>query len=135
MMCLVLLCCASVWAQFAQRGGIEGFVLDNSGAAIVGANLTLTDLAQNQTRQGVTDGTGHYVFSDLAAGQYAVSVERQGFATTKSDAVAVNIGRNTRYDFKLKPGSVAQSITVASGTVTLDTGQANLSTNISERQI
>src|SRR5579862_8490570 len=59
----------------------------------------------------------------------------QGFETTTSESVAVNIGRNTRYDFKLKPGSVTQSVTVTSGTVTLDTGQADLTSNISERQI
>ena len=33
----------SCWGQFAQRGSIEGFVFDNSGAVIAGANLTLTD--------------------------------------------------------------------------------------------
>ncbi len=92
-------------------------------------------MAQNQTRQAVTDGTGHYAFSDLPAGQYVLSAERQGFATTKSEAVDVNIGRNTRYDFKLKPGSVSESVTVASSTVTLETGHAELTTNVSERQI
>ncbi len=132
---IALAAMASCWAQFAQRGSIEGFVFDNSGAVIVGANLTLTDLAENHSMQTTSDGTGHYSFGDLPAGQYVLSVERQGFETTKSQPVAVNIGHSTRYDFKLKPGSVAQSVTVSSGTVNLETGQANLSTNISERQI
>lgn len=135
MVCFVLTAMPSGWAQFAQRGSIEGFVFDNSGAAIVGANLTLIDLAQNQTRQAVTDGTGHFGFSDLSAGQYVISAEQQGFATAKSQAITVNIARSTRYDFTLNPGSVAQSVTVTSGTVTLETGQADLSTNVSERQI
>jgi uncharacterized protein YfaS (alpha-2-macroglobulin family) len=67
------------FGQFAQRGGAEGFVLDASGAAVVDAKVTLTDLGQNQTRQATTDGTGHFVFSDLTAGQYLLSVKQQGF--------------------------------------------------------
>jgi len=123
------------WAQFAQRGGVEGFVQDQSGAAIVGAQLTLTDLAENQTRQTATDGTGHFSFSDLAAGQYLIVVKKQGFEAATSESIMVNIGRNSRYDFKLRPGSTTQSVTVSSSTVALETGQADLSTNVSERQI
>ena len=132
---LSLIFCFSAWAQFAQRGGVEGFVLDQSGAAIPGATLTLTDQAQQQSRTQKTDASGRYAFNDLAAGQYVLSVKAPGFETTTSQAVEVNIGRNTRYDFKLKPGSVTQSVTVTSGGVTLETGQANLTTNISEKQI
>ena len=54
-------------AQFAQRGGIEGFVFDSSGAAVPGAQVTLLDLAQKATEQTVTDGSGHFVFSNIAA--------------------------------------------------------------------
>src|ERR1700742_1655068 len=111
--------------QFAQRGGVEGFVLDASGAAVVNAGVTLTDLGQNQTRHANTDGTGHFVFSDLAAGQYQLSVAQQGFATATSEPIALNIGRNSRYDFRLQPGSATQSVTVTSNTVALETGQAN----------
>ena len=57
---MALAAMASCWAQFAQRGGVEGFVFDNSGAVIVGANLTLTDLAENHSMHTVSDGTGHF---------------------------------------------------------------------------
>lgn len=134
-LCWVWTSAASGWAQFAQRGGVEGFVLDPSGAAIVSADVTLTDLGQNQTRQATSDGTGHFAFSDLVAGQYLVTVKKQGFETATSEPIMVNIGRNSRYDFKLRPGSTTQSVTVTSSTVALETGQADLSTNVSERQI
>lgn len=123
------------FAQFAQRGGLEGFVQDPSGAAIVNAEVSLTDLGQNQNRQATTDNTGHFAFNDLAAGQYQLSVKQPGFQTASSEAIPVNIGRNSRYDFRLRPGSATQSVTVTSSTVALETGQANLSTNVSERQI
>src|SRR5579862_2450931 len=75
------------WSQFAQRGGVEGFVFDQSGAAVPGASVNLTDLAQNQTRRETTDATGHYAFNDLPAGNFSLSVKMQGFETTTSESV------------------------------------------------
>lgn len=122
-------------AQFAQRGGVEGFVFDSSGAVIVGAKITLVDLAEKQSRQAVTDDTGHFVFADLAAGQYQLSASATSFNTAQSEPITVNIGRTSRYDYKLTAGSLAQSVTVSSGAVTMDTGPADLSTDVSPQQV
>ncbi len=121
--------------QFAQRGGIGGFVLDASGAAVVGAQVTLSDLAQNATRDVVSDNSGHFEFNDLSAGDYQLAVSQTGFGGQKSETISVSIGGNVRYDFKLVPGSVAQSVTVTGETVGLETGHANVSTNVSEQQL
>lgn len=137
---LALLCWAWTsavpgWAQFAQRGGIEGFVQDPSGAVIPGAKVELLNLAEKLTRDTVTNGTGEYSFTELPAGQYQLTVTVSGFQTAQTEAITVNIGRSTRYDLKLKPGSVAQSITVESTSAALQTGQANVDTNVSEKQM
>ena len=122
-------------AQFAQRGGIGGFVFDASSAAVVGAHVTLTDIARNQTREAVTDASGHFEFNDLSAGDYQLAAVQQGFESAQSETITVSIGRSTRYDFKLKPGSVSQSVTVTGETVGLETGQANVDTTVSEKQM
>ena len=59
---LIFLLIATVagWAQFAQRGGIEGTVFDPSGAIVPGAQITLLDTAQNQSRQITADAIGHF---------------------------------------------------------------------------
>src|SRR5882757_3592735 len=64
-------------AQFAQRGGMQGAVADPSGALIPGANVTLVQLGQNQTRQITADAHGHYEFDNLVAGQYLLTVTAQ----------------------------------------------------------
>jgi len=48
---LLLVASSPAWSQFAQRGGIEGTVFDPSGAVLPGAQITLLELAQNQTRE------------------------------------------------------------------------------------
>jgi hypothetical protein len=43
-----------------DRSGIVGAVSDPSGALVGGAELTITNLATNQSMKATTDETGHY---------------------------------------------------------------------------
>lgn len=126
---------ANAWAQFAQRGGIEGTVFDSNGAAIQNAQVILHDVAHNGTATAVANDTGHFEFTGLVAGPYVLTVQQTGFETAKSDLITVRIGETTRYDLKLSPGSVSESVTVTSSAPLLDTGQATVGGDISEEQM
>jgi hypothetical protein len=130
-----LLAAATAFAQFAQRGGIAGSVLDQSGAVLPGVQITLLDLAQNQSRQVKADAAGHFEFNDLAAGQYQLSASIKGFETAQSAPIEVNIGETSTYNFKLQPGSVNQTVTVSAQAGGLETDQVGIDTNISTRQM
>lgn len=123
------------WAQFAQRGGIQGTVYDSSGAVIPGVQVSAIPIGQTQGRQVTSDSKGHFEFNNLVAGQYRLTATAQGFATAKSNAVAVHIGGLTTYDFKLQTGSVSQTVTVTSQGNGLETDQVSVDTNISARQM
>src|SRR5580658_6791671 len=103
---------AALLAQFAQRGALEGTVFDPSGAIVPGVQITLLDIAQNQSRQINADAAGHFEFDNLTAGQFQLTAALQGFETEKSQPVTVNIGAIAHYDFKLHTGSVQESVTV-----------------------
>lgn len=132
---LLALVSPSTWSQFAQRGGIEGTVLDPSGAVIPGAQTTLLDIAQNQSRAIKTDATGHFEFDNLTAGQYRITSSFPGFKTETSQAVTVNLGAVTRYDFKLAEGAVTESVTVTAEAAGLETDRTGVDTNVSARQL
>jgi hypothetical protein len=131
----LLLVSASAWAQFAQRGGIEGTVFDPAGAVVPGAQITLLDIAQSQSRAIKADAVGHFEFNNLTAGQYQLTAALQGFETAKSEPVTVNIGAISRYDFKLHPGAVSESIVVTDQAGGLETDNATLDTNVSTQQL
>ncbi len=131
---LLFLTPAGLWAQFAQRGGIEGTVFDPSGAVLAGAQITLLDIAQNQSRQLKADAAGHFEFTNLTAGQYQLSATLQGFETEKSEPVAVNIGAISHYDFRLRPGSVQESVTVTDEAGGLETDKISIDTNFTTQQ-
>ena len=122
-------------AQFAQRGGVGGNVFDQLGALIPGADITLLDLAQNQSRHVKTDGAGHFEFTNITAGQYQLTAAFLGFRSEKSAPVAVDIGSVTHYDFRLLPGSVSESVTVSAEAGGLETDKTSVDTSVSAKQL
>jgi len=131
----LLLISSTAWAQFAQRGGIEGSVFDAAGAVLPGAQITLLDVAQNQSRQVKSDAAGHFEFNDLTAGQFQLTASLPGFETEKSISLAVNIGGISRYDFKMHPGAVQESVTVSDQAAGLETDKISIDTNVTTQQL
>jgi hypothetical protein len=133
---LSLLLSSTSWAQFAQRGGVAGTVFDATGAVVPGTQITLLDLSLNQQRTVKADTTGHFEFDNLTAGQYQLTATLQGFETEKSEPITVNIGGSAHYDFKLRPGSTKESVTVTGeGGGGVDTERTSIGTDISTKQL
>src|ERR1700761_3755704 len=69
---------------------LRGTVLDPSGALIPGAQIIVT-AADGSSRSLKSDDEGSFEVSNLAAGNYSVSVEAAGF-TPSLEGVAVKAG-------------------------------------------
>src|ERR1700678_2042839 len=89
---LLLFTTGHAFAQFAQRGGLAGTVFDYARAGVPGAQVTLLDVSQKQTRQLTADGAGHFEFDNLTAGLYQLTATHPGFKTETTEAISVNIG-------------------------------------------
>jgi len=76
-------------AQVLPSGShtISGIVLDPSGAAIPGANVTLTAAEGNPVRQTVTDSAGMFRFNQVPAGNFTIDIQAAGFREIKTDQV------------------------------------------------
>src|SRR6185369_15564281 len=88
---LIILTAALVAAQQA-RGTLRGLISDELGAAIVGANVTLTD-ATGVQKQTTTNGEGVYNFVGLAPGKYTLQAVAPGFAPSESKDIDVTTAR------------------------------------------
>jgi hypothetical protein len=85
----------------SYRGSIRGSVSDPSGGLIVGAKVTAKNTATGLTRETATGADGAYVFSELPAGEYELTVTAQGFKAALIDA-QVNVGSDTRAEVALQ---------------------------------
>ena len=111
----VLLCARThhLWPQ-ALENAITGSVHDASGAVVIGAKITVTNVATNVSHVYTSDNQGIYVIPSLLVGQYTVEAQTVGFKTNIHTGVIVQADKSTRVDFVLEIGNLAQSVEVTS---------------------
>ena len=66
-------------AQDYTSGSVAGNVSTN-GKPIAGATVSLTNIAQGQTRTLVTNGAGNFSAAGLPAGEYGITANASGYA-------------------------------------------------------
>ncbi|HEX7020474.1 MAG TPA: carboxypeptidase regulatory-like domain-containing protein [Gemmatimonadaceae bacterium] len=98
-LCFSLVPLAAVAAQASRRGTLQVVVLTrDSAAAIPSASVNL----DSATAQGTTDGTGTFIFRDVAVGEHRVSAHRLGFMPATASAT-VNADATTKIVLRLDP--------------------------------
>lgn len=130
----VLLCCFGLHAQ-GNQGTIQGSVFDQSGGAITGATVTISDPSRGLNRPLMVDSAGAYVAANLTPGTYTVRAEANGFQTLERSNVTVEVGQNVRVDLVLQPGAQAQTITVTGEVPAVDTVDATLGGTVNNQQM
>jgi hypothetical protein len=118
-----------------DAGAILGTVTDSSGAPVRGATVTLTNEGTSATLSTTTGNDGEYKFTPVSIGQYTVSTNFQGFATTTQKHVTVNVGAEVVANFSLKPGAVSETIEVASTIPVLETQDASVGQVVDSRNV
>jgi carboxypeptidase family protein/TonB-dependent receptor-like protein len=129
---LLLGAAPALWAQIAT-GNLYGKVVDESGAVLPGATVTLTG-ANIGTRATVAAGNGEFRFLSLDPGTYRVSVALPGFSTVNRD-VMVATGTSVTLDFPLKVRTVEEAVTVTAETPIVDTKKTGTSTTMGKEEL
>ncbi|OLD80393.1 MAG: hypothetical protein AUF67_12280 [Acidobacteria bacterium 13_1_20CM_58_21] len=102
---------------------------------VVGAKLTLTNVATNAKIEAVSDHNGAFQFLQLAPAVYSLVVESQGFKKLTEQSILVQVDQITHMDVALEIGSVNQIVEVASAaTPLLETDRSTLS-NVVDSQV
>ncbi|PYQ70838.1 MAG: hypothetical protein DMG01_26775, partial [Acidobacteria bacterium] len=116
-------------------GSISGFVTDETGAALPGATVTIRDADTDQKRVLVADGAGRYRAQQLAPGDYEVTVELQGFRTTRLADVPLTIGQDAVVNVRLKVGGIDEQVIVTAEASMVNTRQSSVAALVDEKQI
>src|SRR5215217_3686500 len=120
---LFIILTAALAAAQQARGTLRGLITDELGAAIVGANVTLTD-ATGAEKKTTTNGEGVYNFAGLAPGKYTVQAAATGFAPSDSKEVDMTTARQS-VDLTLRV-TIEEKVTVAETAVSTEaTNNAN----------
>jgi hypothetical protein len=130
----MLLFCSSAFGQ-GVTGQILGTITDQTGAAVAGATVVVTDLHQGTSRTLTTDGNGDYAAPDLVPSAYKIHAEAKGFKSTERAEVQLEVAKDLRIDLTLQPGLVADVIIVNEEVPLLDTTSATLGGTLSNKEI
>lgn len=129
-----LLCLATVAnAQVGQN--INGLVVDSSGAAIPGATVVVQNEKTGVDTKVQTTSSGSYTVPYLPPGIYDVTVSRSGFQAQTRKGLLLSTDRSVSARFKLKVGSVNQTVVVNANQLSLDTTNADVTYTIHNKNI
>src|SRR6188472_912114 len=133
--CLVaLFFSASTLLAQLQLSTIRGTVADTTGAAVVGARITITDVKTNvTTRSLVSDASGNFEAPDLVAGVYRLTAEAAGFKTYVADNVVLEGAQIRRISVDLEVGQLAERITVQAGAAPITTDSAQITSGLQRK--
>jgi hypothetical protein len=120
---------------FAQTSSLTGVVADPSGSVIAGAAVEL-ESTTGGTRRSVTTGPdGSYTFSQIAPGNYKLTVKSQGFTQKVFNDVRLLVNQPATLNVTLEVGAITESISVAGGAAQVNTVDASLGNAIGEKPI
>jgi hypothetical protein len=114
---------------------LRGQVIDQNGAAVAGAMITVTDQSRGATRTAKSDEKGLYVFLSLPPGTYVMKVEATGFAPKTISDVHLDVGQIGNIPVTLGVGGIQAEVNVAAGEQVVEVERTQQSTVINEIQI
>jgi hypothetical protein len=120
---------------FAQTEGarISGRVTDESGAVIVGAQCTITDVDTNVSALTTTNEDGIYVIPALHPAVYQLTIDKEGFRTVVQPSFQLYAQDAINENFTLAIGPRSESITVEKDLTGLQTQSAAVSTVVNQQ--
>jgi hypothetical protein len=132
---LSLLLAAPLAAQDPATATLTVAVSDAAGAAVAGAKVKAVRRSTGVVRETTTGTRGSSVFTNLAPGEYTVTVEAQGLAPRSFEGVSLEVGRSLGLDARLDVGGVREDVTVEGGAPPLATDRSAVEDVISARAI
>ena len=127
---------AVVWLSVAaagaqvQTGIISVKAVDDQGAVMPGATVSITSPVLPRAIEGTTDASGVFQVPGLVPGTYVIKVSLQGFQTHIREDVIVRQGQTANIDTPMKVGALTEAVTVKGESPVVDTKSVGSRTNI-----
>jgi Carboxypeptidase regulatory-like domain/TonB dependent receptor len=126
---------ARLAAQGSDLGAIRGTVTDPTGAIVLKAQITITDLATNTSRKATTNSQGNFEMFGLKSGNYTVTVTADGFRTEEITGIVLNGSDTFSANAVLQVGTTQSSIMVTSEAPVIHTEDQTISQTLDNQAV
>jgi hypothetical protein len=124
----------AAWAQ--DTASITGTVTDPSGAAVVGAQVTIANSEHGIKRSGAANGSGDFLFASLPIGAYDLTVAAPGFRKYEAKGIILRVADKARVNVALEVGAIATEVVVQGSEVAqVETQSSELSGTVTGKEI
>jgi len=123
-----------VHAQDAT-GRIVGNVTDPSGASILGAKVTVVNVATKVSQETSTDKDGFYQVLSLPIGAYNVTIDLGGFRKQIFERQRLQIGQSLRLDARLELGQQNEVVEVKEQAANIETVNQTIGASVAGETI
>lgn len=114
-----------------STGEINGSVVDQSGAAIANARVSLINHSTSVERDSTTNQDGRFTFTNVSTeGTYAIHVQAPGFKNLVQEGITIQVNQIISVAYKLSIGNVEEKVEVQAEGEALQTSSAGLGTVI-----
>ena len=125
---------APALAQTVASAGVTGTVRDSSDALVPGATVEIRNHSTNQIWQTVSDTHGRFRLPYLPVGDYHLSVQLSGFATTNA-GLTLSVGDQVDVPIVLKPAAVSESVQVDAPTPLVEARRTEMAAVITPAEV
>jgi hypothetical protein len=124
-------------AAFAQvtTADVRGTIMDEQGAAIADADVSITSHETGFTRSMKSGTDGQYAFTELPLGTYRIHVTHAGFKAETQTGVVLHVNDSLVVNVNLKVGAISESVTVEASPVAVETTSGELTGLIQASQV
>src|SRR6202045_1886139 len=124
------------FAARAEVGGkITGVVKDQTGSAIPGATVVITNTQTGTKLTATTDQEGVFTFPVLSVGQYQVDVNSDAFQPYRNSRLVIDINSSLVLDVTLQIKEQDQSIVVTEGAAQVETTDTQLGQVLGSKKV
>jgi hypothetical protein len=118
-----------------EQGRFVGRITDPQGSVVPRADVKATNVNTNIVQQAATNASGEFVITPVTAGVYTLSVTAQGFQTTTTETIEVQVGQIVREELALNIGASTTTVKVTTEAPLLSTDSATMGTVVSNQQL
>jgi uncharacterized protein with von Willebrand factor type A (vWA) domain len=92
LLALLTFSAGAIFAQAVNNAGASGQVVDQTGAAMIGATVKMTETEKGVPHATTTDADGRYNFPNLPVGPYRLDATMTGFKTYTQSGIVLQVG-------------------------------------------
>ena len=120
-------------AQYTS--GIEGTIVDQSGAAIANAKVLIVNEATQVANETTTNVSGYFRTPNLPPGSYRIQVTQTGFQNWTQTNIQVDANQLRTVYPRMLVGEQKAEVQVTAQVETIETGKSSVATSISQRTV